>query len=152
MNQENAVEKLLEAKDKIKFFEDLEDNEIKLLLENVHFKKFQQNEIIFAQGEDKDNYVYYLMRGYVNILIKGADGNTKKVATLNTPSLIGEMKPILNEGRTATCIAGTIGAIVIGFEINQDNIDINTSGYAKFYRNMSYILAHKVQETNKRLK
>jgi len=152
MGQDNAVEKILEVKDKIKFFNDLEDNEIKILLKNVHFKKFKQNEIIFSQGENKDNCIYYIMKGYVNILIKGTDGNTRKVATLNTSTLIGEMKPMLNEGRTATCIAGTMGAIVIGFEINHGSIDENTPGYAKFYRNMSFILAHKIQETNKRFK
>ncbi len=151
MNKVEAINSLLGVKDKIKFFKDLENDEIKVLLKNVNFKKYISNEIIFSQGEDKDDYIYYLVSGYVNINVKSKDDKLIKVATLNHSSLIGEMKPILNEGRTATCSAGNNGAVVIGFVIDQNNIDKNSKAYAKFYRNMSFILAKKIQETNKRV-
>ncbi len=63
MNQNEAVVKLLEIKDKIKFFRNLEDDEIVILLKNVIFKKYVRNEIIFSQGENKDDYIYYLLSG-----------------------------------------------------------------------------------------
>ena len=153
VNQDKTlIHKLLEVKDKIKFFQDLEDDEIQLLIHSIVFKKYNKNEIIFLQGENKDDYIYYILKGFVNIHIRDDNNIARKVATLNPGTLIGEMKPILDEGRTATCVAGTPGAVVLGFVIDQSDIKKDSLAYAKFYRNMSYILAKKVQDTNKRIK
>jgi CRP-like cAMP-binding protein len=149
---EQLIKKLLNVKDKIKFFKDLEDDEIRILMHKVVFKKYEKNEIIFAQGDNSDNYIYYILQGFVNIHIRGEDNIARKVATLHPGTVIGEMKPILDEGRTATCVAGTPGAIVIGFIIDQTDPSKDCLAYAKFYRNMAYILAKKVQDTNKRIK
>jgi len=152
MKNLNAVDQLLLYKDKVSFFKNLEDHEIILLLENIVFRKYMRFEVIFSEGEKKDNYIYYIVKGSVNISARGENGVPKKIATLKETSLLGEMKPILDEGRTATCVAGDNGATVIGFTINQDQFMEYPRLYAKFYKSMSYILARKIQELNKRMR
>ncbi len=143
----DVVDQLVSEKEHIAFFKDLSDEEIKILLKNVVLKRFVPNEMIFSQGDNFDNYIYYLLDGSVNILVKGDEGILKKVAILDQETLLGEMKPILDEGRTATCIAGNKGSIAIGFVIEQNDI-LNAHIYAKFYKNMSKILGIKLKELN----
>jgi len=152
MDDNKTLEQLLKVKDKISFFKDLSNEDIKFLIKDIIFKKFGNNEIIFSQGENKDEYIYYIMKGFVNINLRDQFGIRKNVATVHHGSVIGEMKPILDEGRTAGCVAGNAGAIVIGFTIEHYKDGSNSDAYAKFYRNMSYILAQKIKETNKRVK
>ncbi|MEA3384048.1 MAG: cyclic nucleotide-binding domain-containing protein [Campylobacterota bacterium] len=141
----DIVHELLDEKSHIKFFENLEDKEIIFLLKNIILKRFSPNEVIFTQGENKDDYIYYILDGQVGILIKEKNNFLKKIAVLKATTLLGEMKPILNNGRTATCIAGMNGAIAIGFEINNDN-NLHPSTYEKFYRNMTLILKEKLNK------
>ncbi|MCK5110286.1 MAG: cyclic nucleotide-binding domain-containing protein [Arcobacteraceae bacterium] len=143
----DIIKEILLEKEKITFFKDLEDDEIKLLLENVILKRFLPNEIIFSQGEDKDDYMYYIVNGSVKVMNKSKNGLLRKIITLHKSTLLGEMKPILKEGRTATCIAGVDGAIAIGFTIKED-IKQPAKVYEKFYKNVSKILIQKLQEEN----
>ncbi|MEA3384149.1 MAG: cyclic nucleotide-binding domain-containing protein [Campylobacterota bacterium] len=152
MHDEKTLEQLLKVKDRISFFKDLNDEEIRFLIKDIVFKRFENNEIIFSQGENKDEYIYYIMKGFVNINLRDEFGIRKNVATVHHGSVIGEMKPILDEGRTAGCVAGTAGAVVIGFTIKHYASGIQSDAYAKFYRNMAYILAKKIKETNKRVR
>ncbi len=148
MNRQDAIETLLKYEDKTKFFNNLENFGIEVLLKNVNFKKYTRHEVIFSQGEHGDNYIYYILKGYVNIRIKDTSNTPKKIATLHSSSLLGEMKPILDEGRTATCVAGNSGTITIGFKINHDGIQQNPKAYAKFSKNMAFILAQKLKDSN----
>ena len=152
MQDSQTIGQLIKVKDRISFFKDLSDDDIKYLIKDIVFKKFANNEIIFSQGEDKDEYIYYIMKGYVNINLRDQFGIRKNVATVHAGSVIGEMKPILDEGRTAGCVAGTAGAIVIGFTIAHYENDKQPHAYTIFYRNMAYILAQKIKETNKRVR
>ncbi len=152
MEQNSALDQLLKVKNRISFFKDLSDDDIKFLIRDIVFKKFTTNEIIFSQGEDKDNYIYYILKGFVNINLLDEFRVRKNVATIHSGSIIGEMKPILDEGRTAGCVAGNAGATVIGFTISHYESKNNSKPYALFYRNMAYILAQKIKETNKRVK
>ena len=143
----DIIKEILLEKEKIIFFKDLEDDEIKLLLKNVILKKFMPNEIIFSQDEDKDDYMYYIVNGDVGIMKKTTSGLLKKVTILKKSALVGEMKPILRGGRTATCIAGANGAIAIGFTIEKDDSQ-NPEVYEKFYKNIANILIQKLEENN----
>jgi hypothetical protein len=87
-----------------------------------------------------------MFTGEVEISIRN-NNNTNVVAIVKKDSLIGEMKPILNKLRTATCIAGNNGAVLIGFTIEQNGYEKHPKAYAKFYRNMSFILAKKIEDT-----
>jgi CRP-like cAMP-binding protein len=152
MKNLNAIDQLMLYKDKISLFKDLDEYEIITLVDDVIFRKYIRFEVIFSEGEQKDDYIYYIAKGSVNISTRGKDRVLKKIVTLDETSLIGEMKPILDEGRTATCVAGDNGVTAIGFTINQEQFAEYPRLYAKFYRNMAHILSTKIKELNEKLK
>ncbi|MEA3353622.1 MAG: cyclic nucleotide-binding domain-containing protein [Campylobacterota bacterium] len=143
---DDTIEQLLLEKENLPFFKDLLDDEIKQLLKNVNLIRFFPNEIIFSQGEEKDDVVYYLLDGYVNISKKSPSGFMKKISKIYSKTLLGEVKPLLHGGRTATCIAGSEGAVAISFEIDETNITTQTS--QKFYKNICDSLVDKLNQYN----
>lgn len=148
---ENALEQLLKFKDQISIFKNLNEEQITILIKDIVMKKYVASEVIFSQGERKDDFIYFIINGSVKIKILD-EGIHKLVATLHRGSLIGEMKPILNGNRTAECIASNEGAIVIGFTINHFSFGKYSEAYAIFYKNMAEVIANKLVETNKRVK
>ena len=151
MINNDAFKKLLKFKDNISIFKDLNEEQISVLIKDIVIKKYTTSEVIFTQGEHKDDFIYFIINGSVNINIV-EKGVHKTVATLQKGSLIGEMKPILNGDRTAECIAGTGGTIVIGFTIAHFTFGKYSEAYAIFYKNMAQVIANKLVATNKRVK
>lgn len=151
MIDNDALKQLLKFKDQISIFKNLTTEQVSVLIKEIVLKKYTTSEVIFTQGEHKDDYIYFIINGSVNINII-EHGAHKLVATLNKGSLIGEMKPILNGDRTAECIAGTGGTIVIGFTIEHFAFEKYSEVYAIFYKNMAEVIANKLVSTNKRVK
>lgn len=151
MKENDALEQLLKFKDKISIFQGLTKEQVAILIKDVIIKKYATSEVIFTQGEHKDDFIYFIIQGSVNINVL-ENNHHKTVATLSKGSLIGEMKPILNGDRTAECIAGTGGTIVIGFTITHYSFGKYSQEYAIFYKNMAQVIANKLVDTNKRVK
>jgi len=151
MVDDDALKQLLKFKDQISIFEGLDIEQVRVLIKDVVLKKYATSEVIFTQGERKDDFIYFIINGSVNINIL-EQGVHKSIATLHKGSLIGEMKPILNGDRTAECIASTGGTIVIGFTIEHFSFGKYSEAYAIFYKNMAQVIANKLVATNKRVK
>lgn len=152
MVDKEALEQLIRAKNKINFFKDLTDYQIQILINDVVFKKFKRNEILFRQGDTKNPYIYYLLVGTVKVNVKDNFGVTKTVTILPAGSIIGEMQIVLNQERTATCIVNSDENILIGFTVNEYQLGKNGNIYALFYRNIAEVLARKITDTNKKVK
>ncbi|MEA3512348.1 MAG: hypothetical protein U9R37_02005 [Campylobacterota bacterium] len=58
------------------------------------------------------------------------------------------MQAILNNKRTASCISASDNTVLIGFTINEYNHKEHGNTYALFYKNISKVLAQKIQDTN----
>jgi CRP-like cAMP-binding protein len=152
MIDNEALEQLIRAKNKIHFFKDLTEYQIKTLIKDITFKKYNRNETVFRQGETKDPYIYYVLSGSIKINLRDDYGVTKTVTTLHSGAIIGEMQIVLNQERTATCITNDEVNILIGFTINKYQLGQHGNIYAVFYRNIAQVLAKKIEDTNKKIK
>ena len=71
-----------------------------------YYRFHKQGEIIFIQ-EDKENEIYYLLGGEVEVLILSSGNMYRHAATLGAGSFFGEMSYMLSEDRSATIRAKT---------------------------------------------
>jgi len=147
-----ALKQLLKVRKGVDFFRNLTEIEISEIVFNIRFRKFAANEVIFKEGARDNKELYFLIQGSVIINILNHDTlKQMTVATLDKAMLFGEMRALIGEPRTATAKAGSAGVIVITFNIKESNEDLTPLAFAKFYKNVSKILAQKVMEMNKKL-
>jgi len=147
-----ALAKLLQMRSKITFFKGLTEDEISDLIFNIRFQKFEHGEKLFEQGDIKSKEIYYLLKGSLNLFITHNDEDKQiKVATLDTPTLFGEMRAFIEEPRTATAIAGEDGAILITFLLKESKETQAPVAFAKFYKNVIQELSKKIMEMNDKL-
>ena len=147
-----ALKQLLKVRRGVDFFRNLSELEISEIVFNIRFRKFGANEVIFKEGARDNKELYFLIQGSVIIDILNHDTlKQMTVATLDKAMLFGEMRALIGEPRTATAKAGENGVILITFNIKESNEELTPLSFAKFYKNVSRILAQKVMEMNKKL-
>ena len=147
-----ALAKLLQMRSKITFFKGLTEDEISDLIFNIRFQKFEQGEKLFEQGDTKSKEIYYLLKGSLDLYVTLKDTNEQmKVATLDTPTLFGEMRAFIGEPRTATAIAGEGGVILITFLLKESKETQAPVAFAKFYKKVIQALSKKIMEMNDKL-
>lgn len=151
-NKNEIIDHLLKVKRKINLFNDLTDYQIKTLVKEITFNKFKKNETIFRQGDTKNQFIYFILAGSVKVVLKDNFGIRKTITTVSQGSIIGEIQAILEQERTASCVASSDSNILIGFTINDYNTTTNGNIYGIFYRNLSRVLAHKIADTNTKVK
>ena len=152
MHSSEIIEQLIKVKNKINLFDDLSDYQIKVLVKSVIFEKYNKDEIIFRQGEEKNQFIYFILAGSVKVSVMDSFGVRKIITTVPKGSIIGELQAVLEQKRTASCVAGSEENILIGFTINEYNFKENGNTYAVFYKNLSRILALKINDTNTKVK
>ena len=147
-----ALKQLLKVKRGVEFFKNLTDNEIAEIVFNIRFKKFNSGEVVFKEGAKDNKELFFLIQGSVVIDILNRETlKEMTVATLDKPLLFGEMRALMGEPRTATAKAGKDGVILISFNVKESNEELSPLAFAKFYKNVSRILANKVMQMNKTL-
>ncbi|MEA3512347.1 MAG: cyclic nucleotide-binding domain-containing protein [Campylobacterota bacterium] len=82
MNKDEILKQLTEVKDKIIFFKDLTEFQIKILIDEIVFAKFNKNETIFKQNDSKNQFIYYILSGSVKVNVTDKFGVTKTITTL----------------------------------------------------------------------
>jgi predicted CopG family antitoxin len=133
---------LLKEKEHISIFQNMSDDEIKELVSDLILTRFMPNELVFSQGEENNDYIYYILDGLVIVMDKSEGGMLSKVAKLGKNMLLGEMKHLCQNKRTATCMVGSKGMIAIRFMLNE-NVEYTSLSYKKFYANIIKSLEEK---------
>ncbi len=141
-----ALTMLLKLRGQITFFKNLTADEISDLIFNIRFQKFDANEVLFHQGDTKTKEIYYLLKGNIDLFV----GETK-VATLDKPTLFGEMRSFIGEPRTATAKAGDSECMLITFLIKESKESQSPIAFAKFYKNVINALSKKIMDMNDKL-
>lgn len=149
MNDKNeALIKLLEISHKIPFFEGLEKVEIVKLLTDVKILNYKNKQNIFQEGEVKRNYVFYLLQGKIAISKNSSSTGTKtRLATINEPSLFGEMMRLTGEPRSATVDSAEDNTLVLAFKILEFK---EVTPVSKFYKNVIRELSNKINNMNEK--
>lgn len=145
------VDQIIAVKHKIGFFKELSEEEIKVLINDINFQKFNKNEYVFRQGEKDNGFVYYILKGSMKIGIRDELGLSKTVTTIFAGNTIGEMSIVLQSERSANCIVAEDDTVLIGFTISEDTPE-HALLFSKFYKLIAKEMAKKVLDTNKKVK
>ena len=145
-----AESMLLTIRDRIHFFEGMEEGEILDVVENVGFLRLKKNDTIFEQFSS-GREIYYIIKGDVKISgyqEKGTgEDNHASLTILEEGQVFGELGPILGEGRSARASVASDDAFIMVMELK----DEETVAAAKVYRNLMRSLARKLIRTNNQL-
>ncbi len=146
----DAMEMLLKLSPKIPFFSIMTKDEIKQIISEVKIITYKNKEVLFQEGETTRNYIYYLLRGQLNInKKKQVDAKSSiRIARIDKPALFGEMMRLTGEPRSATVEAGEPGTLVLAFKIRDFKEQTSIS---KFYKNVIIELSDKIVQMNKKL-
>lgn len=99
---------------RIPFFNDLRDDELKLLTEMLDLFYYEKDHYIFKEGEIQDS-LFFIMSGSVIVLKNTEDGGCEQLAQFDAPQVIGEMALISPGTRSATIMTiSPVSAIRFG--------------------------------------
>jgi len=137
----NAMEKLLSICHKIKIFEGLSKDELKSIIYDAKFKKFNQKEFIIKEGHSSQE-IYYLIDGKCEII-----KNSTKIATLEKEQTFGD-NGLLNQKskRIVSVVVSSQNAIVLSFKIDHENREFGAQALLVVYQNIMHQLSSKLQE------
>lgn len=78
----------------ISFFSHLEHTKLRLLKEKTRIKKFEQNSIVFYQG-DTINHFYFLLKGVVTRYVSSDNGIITTIKQYTSPSFINDDEALI---------------------------------------------------------
>lgn len=147
--RDEAMKMLLALSPKIPFFSILNEKEIKEIISEVMIITYKNRETIFQEGETNRNYIYYLLKGKLNInRKKQVDARSSiRIAIIDKPALFGEMMRLTGEPRSATVEAAEDKTLVLAFKIKEFR---EQTSIAKFYKNVIIELSDKIVQMNKK--
>lgn len=140
--QQKNLKKLLSVKEKIEIFQGIDSAEIKALVYNVEFRRYQEGSTIYAQGE-KANYIYYLLQGEVDGFL-----DKRYIGTIEAGETFGELAVITQQDRSMAMVAHSKEVLVLRFRIDQDNLEFNARAIAVFYKNLARSFSRKLEGIN----
>jgi len=147
-----ALAKLLQIRSRITFFKGLTEDEISDLIFNIRFQRFEPGEVLFKEGDTKTKEIYFLMNGTVDLTLFSKETNKDIfLATIDKPTLFGEMRSFIGEPRTATATAGPAGTILITFLIKESKETQSPIAFSKFYKNVIQALSKKIMAMNEKM-
>ena len=151
---DKAQSMLLTIRNRIHFFENMEEDEILSVVKNVGFLRLKKDETIFAQNS-LGNEIFYIIKG--DVAIAGysdkshqKDGYTN-LTILEDGQVFGELGPILNEGRSARATVASDEALILSMELVEAEESKNPAAFAKVTKNLMRTLARKLIQTNNQL-
>ena len=86
---------------RIPFFNDLGDNDLKLLAGILELHYYDKNAFIFKEHDIQDSF-FFITEGTVSVIKDTQDGGYEVLAELNAPQVIGEMAIITPGTRSAS--------------------------------------------------
>lgn len=148
IDHDDLMESLLYIKKDIPFFSKLSDTYIKKLIRDVKLIEYKNGDIIFEQDSSNSRYLYFLLSGTLDVIIKNINGKETIVNTIKEPTLLGEMHIITSKPRDATIKVTSDHTKIFAIQITEFYHNCLES---RFYRNVAQELAHKIEHMNKRV-
>jgi len=140
-NIDEGIGHLLKAKSSIGFFNNMSDEEIKLIVSAVKFTKCERGEVITKQG-DRTSQMFFILRGECTVI-----QDNKIVGMLGPKQIFGEFSKITNRKRFATVITKT-QTTLISFNLQLELFDEAPFSFSTLYKNILSELVKKIDISN----
>jgi len=146
--QEEFEREIISELRQIDFLRNMSEQEIRLLVPNVQVHEFGAGETIVTEGDSGDT-MYIIRRGKVEVLGRTENGQTRHLAVLNRPQIIGEAAMMTNEPRNATCRAQTDVEVL---EMNRESFAELFKQHPEAVEQISEVIANRASERRELLK
>ncbi len=155
LSEENA---LISDKDEIVNLHDIElfssftPDALEELRGFLFEKEYKRGEVIFNKGQESDE-IYFVKKGQARIIIPLSNGNEYHIATFAKGGFFGDMAFLDKGKRSANAIASDDTKI---FVLSRERFNTLVSQYpdlaGKFFEKLSYVISHRLRQTDKELK
>ena len=145
--EENSqtLQKLLNVQNKISIIADIDPSELKVIIENLRFIKYNFKDYFIKEG-DLSREIFFILSGECHVFHQ----NTK-IGEIKAGQSFGESAAIFNTKRNATVVCASKEVTVLSFSINHDNMDFCAPALAKLYKNLASQLNKKLEEMNEKI-
>ena len=139
-------DKVLMICKKIKFFKDIELEDLPKIVQSPSIKKYKAGELIIKEGEINREF-YYIVKGEVKV-VKNIGGTRKNLATMSSGRIFGEIATILQKPRNATIIATNDDTTIFNFNFDKELATKHPKAYSIFITNLAEELCTKINNLN----
>jgi len=136
-----GISLLLKSKSSIGFFENMSDEEIKLIVNEVKFTKYERGEVITKQG-DRTKEMYLIISGECTVI-----QDNKIIGMLGAKQIFGEFSKITNRKRFATVIT-KVQSTLLSFNLKLELFDEAPFSFSTLYKNILSELVKKIDISN----
>jgi len=140
-DMDEGILHLLKSKSSIGFFENMSDEEIKLIVSSVKFSKYERGEILTKQG-DRTQEMYLILSGECTVV-----QDNKVVGMLGAKQIFGEFSKITNRKRFATVIT-KVPTTLVSFNLRLELFDEAPFSFSTLYKNILFELVKKIDISN----
>jgi CRP-like cAMP-binding protein len=139
------MQKLLSVQNKIKIFKNIDPNELKVVVYDLRFLRYNYKDHIIDQDSQSES-IYYLIDGECQVF-----KDKHKIGEIKPGSSFGESGAIFGHKRNATVLCASKTATLLSFKIDQDNFDFSAAALAILYKNLAAEIDAKLDKLNKQV-
>jgi|GEM_PF-974264 len=140
---EENFDRLIGVKNKIAIFKGMQDGDIRLVVKDVLFMKFNPHETIIREGELGDE-IFFIVSGTCRVT-----ANHKAVGLLKEHQIFGEFSAITKDLRTATIRTNAV-VTVLSFKLATELFDEIPESFSNLYKNVIDELIKKIDLSNQK--
>ena len=143
--ESQTMQKLLSVQNKIKVFQNIEPSELKAIVYDLKFMRFNFKDLIVEQDTHSE-IIYFIINGECHVF-----HNKFKIGELLPGSSFGESGAIFGLQRNASVVCSSKNATLLAFKIDQENLEFSSKALAILYRNLAGEINTKLDELNKKV-
>jgi len=140
---EENFNRLIGVKNKIAIFKGMKDGDIRLVVKDVLFMKFNPHETIIREGELGEE-IFFIVSGTCRVT-----ANHKAVGLLKEHQIFGEFSAITKDLRTATIRTNSI-VTVLSFKLATELFEEIPESFSNLYKNVIDELIKKIDLSNQK--
>lgn len=137
-----AIEQLIRYKNKIPFFKNIADSDIRDIVKDVRFLHCREHEILIKEF-DTSQEIYFLVKGECRVSFR-----QRALGNIFDETIFGEFSFITKQPRSAT-VKTNKDSIIISFQFRLEAFEDNPCLYSQLYKNISEQLVKKIYTMNK---
>lgn len=127
----------------MELFRGLRDSELAALLDDLHLREYQKDDVLFRQG-DESRQVYFLLKGKVRVYRISPAGSETSIDIFSTHDVLGELAALDNRPRSASAKAVTAVSLLT---MAQENFLRHLQTMPGLAVGLARVLAHKLRWT-----
>ena len=140
-----TLQKLLSVQNRISIIADIEQTELKIIIDKLKFVKHNFKDYVIKEGEISKE-IFFTLSGEFHVFNGG-----NKIGVIPAGNAFGETAAIFNTKRNASVVCASKEATLLSFCINADAIEFCPTGLATLYKNLASQINSKLEEMNHNL-